>query len=324
MDFKERQERFAKGLFPLASLQFELTSCCNGKCKHCYNNSGNNAVSDRMTINNWLFFSKYLVKHGGVYEYILSGGEPFLLGDGLFKIMNVLNASDTCFMLLTNGYFLNEEKVQILKKYKYHWLQISIDGVNAEYHDSFRMIKDGWKHAVNGARLVSKHGIPLKIAHCVTPYNINDIDAMCDLAYNIGAKEIIVGMLCYSGRTSLNKDYLLSKKQTDILWNKVLKNQEKYKGRMRVKSSNSIKEGLIKHMKKPYSAAVIRPNGDIRLDGMAPFVVGNVLEDDFASVWQHRIFESWTDSRVLEYINSFDEMDRNLNFVNYYNKDIYI
>ena len=93
---------------------------------------------------------------------------------------------------------------------------------------------------------------------------------------------------------------------------------------MRVKSSNSIKEGLIKHMKKPYSAAVIRPNGDIRLDGMAPFVVGNVLEDDFASVWQHRIFESWTDSRVLEYINSFDEMDRNLNFVNYYNKDIYI
>lgn len=45
------------------------------------------------------------MKHGGVYEYILSGGEPFLLGDGLFKIMDVLNASDTCFMLLTNGYF---------------------------------------------------------------------------------------------------------------------------------------------------------------------------------------------------------------------------
>ena len=26
---------------------------------------------------------------------------------------------------------------------------------------------------------------------------------------------------------------------------------------------------------------MVRPNGDIRIDGMAPFVIGNILTDDF-------------------------------------------
>ena len=50
------------------TLQFELTSKCNVKCKHCYNSSGeNNARQDRMTPERWKDFSHSLVKQGGGY-----------------------------------------------------------------------------------------------------------------------------------------------------------------------------------------------------------------------------------------------------------------
>ena len=62
-------------LFPIDALHFELTSHCNMKCAHCYNNSGiNNLCLDLMSPQKWIDFAKYLVDNGGVYETILSGG----------------------------------------------------------------------------------------------------------------------------------------------------------------------------------------------------------------------------------------------------------
>ena len=111
-------------VFPLASLQFELTSHCNACCKHCYNNSGiQNKIPDAMTPDKWISFAKYLVKHGGVFECLLSGGEPLLLGEKLFELMDVLHDDGTLFLLQTNGFLLDENVAKRLKKYRYHWLQ---------------------------------------------------------------------------------------------------------------------------------------------------------------------------------------------------------
>jgi len=325
IDLTKSQEFIDTNLFPIASLQFELTSHCNVECKHCYNNSGvNNEMEDAMTAEKWISFAKYLAERGGVYETILSGGEPLLLGESLFKIMDILHGSDKYFMLLTNGYLLTEEMVKRLKKYHYHWLQVSIDGISAEYHDAFRKRRGSWENAVKGAKIVSNNGIPLKIAHCVTPYNIYNINEMCDFAYFLGASEIIAGKLCFSGRVTQNQNLMLSKEQERFLFNKIEENALKYKGRMRVKSSNSIRLGLERHMKKPDSSAIIRPNGDIRIDGMAPFVIGNILHDDFSEIWKKKIKMCWNDPRVKEYISNFDENDKNLKYINYVEKDINI
>lgn len=43
-------------------------------------------------------FSKYIVKNGGVFECLLSGGEPLLLGDKLFEIMNILHNDGRYFL----------------------------------------------------------------------------------------------------------------------------------------------------------------------------------------------------------------------------------
>lgn len=309
-------------IYPLSSLHFELTSRCTAFCKHCYNNSGVNNSVDEMTPDRWLDFSKYIVKNGGVFECLLSGGEPLLLGNKLFEIMDVLHDDGTIFLVMTNGYLLTEEMAKRFKKYQYHWFQVSIDGVNAKYHDWFRQSKGNWEKAVRGAKSIADNGIPLKIAHCVTPYNLNDIDGMCDLAYSIGATSIMMGGISLSGRTNDNIDMLLSPSDVEILKEKIEKNKIRYQGKMKVKSTNSVKQGLINHSKRPRSGAVIRPNGDIRIDGMAPFTIGNIINEDFTDLWQNKIDKCWTDIRVQNFIKNFDEDDRNQKLINYVEKDI--
>lgn len=309
-------------VYPLSSLHFELTSKCNAFCRHCYNNSGINDNIDEMTPEKWLEFSKYIVKNGGVFECLLSGGEPLLLGDKLFEIMDILHNDGTIFLVMTNGYLLTKEMAKRFAKYQYHWFQVSIDGATEKYHDWFRQTKGNWDKAVKGARVIADNGIPLKIAHCVTPYNLKDIDDMCDLAYSIGATSIMMGGISLSGRTNDNLDLLLTPQDKKIMKEKIEENRIRYQGKMKVKSTNSVKQGLSNHSKRPRSGVVIRPNGDVRIDGMAPFVIGNIINEDFTTLWENKIDKCWNDSRVQEFINNFNEDDQNRITINYVKKDI--
>lgn len=299
----DREGLYSKSeIFPLASLQFELTSHCNAACKHCYNNSGaqNNCATDTMSPEKWISFAKYIVAKGGVFECLLSGGEPLLLGEKLFELMDILHNDGTIFLLQTNGFLLTEKIAKRLSNYHYHWLQISIDGISETYHDEFRQKKGSWKNAVDAALAVSKNQIPLKIAHCVTPYNINDIDEMCSLAYSLGASAITIGEICLSGRSSENQDLFLSSREKELLSQKIQENRARYQGHMIVKGTNSVRYGLERQRRSPASAALIRPNGDIRIDGMAPFVIGNILTDDFIEVWKEKILTCWENPKVIE------------------------
>lgn len=317
------------GLYPSRfemplTLQFELTSKCNVFCKHCYNDSGNNVCSDRMTPQRWLDFSKNIVSLGGIFECILSGGEPLLLGDKLFEIMDVLHDDGTCFLLITNGYLLTKEKVTRLSKYRYRWLQVSIDGSESEYHDSFRQKEGSWKNAVNGAFMVSASGIPLTIAHCVTPYNLDKLDDMCDLAYQLGASTILVGEVNLSGRTQKNRDLLLDDTERALMFEKIEYNQNKYLGKMTIQRSASTRNSVMRYLTGPNTGMIIRPNGDLRLDCMVPFVIGNVLDSDFNEIWKLKGQVCWNDIQVQKYINSFNEFDINDMMTNYVDSDIHI
>lgn len=311
--------------FPLL-LQFELTSHCNVKCRHCYNNSGAfNTIQDRMTPEKWKNFARYLVSKGGIFECIVSGGEPLLLGDDLFDIMDILHDDGTRFLLITNGYLLNNEKIKKLSKYRYKWLQISIDGYNPEYHNWFRNREGSWERAVSGAIKVVEAGIPLTIAHSITAKNLDGIDEMCQLAYHIGASSIILGETNLSGRSYDNQDLVLNDKQREYLYIKTEENIAKYYGRMDVMRSTSTHNQLLKYQSSVTTGAIIRPDGNIRLDCMAPFIIGNILDDDFETVWKEKSPTCWHHKKLCEYIDSFNNYSlENSVLKNYVDEDILI
>lgn len=160
--------------FPLV-MPFELTSKCNLRCKHCYNRSGENKNSDAVTPDAWIAFAKKLVAKGGLFEATISGGEPLLLGEKLFDFMNVFHDDGTVFNFISNGYFFDKEILELLKKYQFYWIQISLDSYSSELHDEFRGVKGSWERAANAAYRIALSGIPLRIASTVKPRDIEHL-----------------------------------------------------------------------------------------------------------------------------------------------------
>jgi MoaA/NifB/PqqE/SkfB family radical SAM enzyme len=306
---EEQKAAIVDGMYPPSfsmplSLQFELTGHCNMKCRHCYNRSGE-LPADIMTVERWKDLAKELVEHGGIFECILSGGEPLLLGSGLFDIMDVLHDDGTVFMLISNGFLMTKEIVKRLKKYRYKWIQISIDGSQAETHDNLREVKGSWEKAVNAALMVADAGIPLAIANTISSETLNDLPEMANLSFSCGAALLITGEVFPSGRGALNSALLLDNEQRAGFWRLIEEQRGIFAGRMQIQRSMSNRTQLEGVADLPAAGAIIRPNGDIRLDCIAPFVMGNVAVFPFYEQWQ-KGKNSWQDKKVKDYIESVD------------------
>ena len=161
------------------------------------------------------------------------------------------------------------------------------------------------------------------IAHTVTPESLPEVDEMCNLAYQLGASGIILGEVMPSGRSFLNPEILLNHDQKNFLQEKIIENMNKFAGRMMIQRSAGTKIQLIRAKDSPNTGAIIRPDGNIRLDCVAPFVIGNVLDDDFCRVWNTKAHNVWQRPEIQEYIDSWeDEEEISHGLRNYFDSDI--
>ena len=307
---KTEQEQ---GLYPKTfsmpvGLQFELTSKCNLYCKHCYNGSGDNHAKDNMTVADWKKLVDDLIKEGGIFQCIISGGEPLMLGEALYDIMDPLHEDGTGFILITNGMLVNKNTVQKFKKYNFYWIQVSIDDVLDTAHDDFRGKKGSWNKAVNAAYLVAGAGLPLRIAHSITAENLSRLPEMIDLAYKIGASSIVCGSILPSGRAVLDKAlYSHQNSFLNKMYSMIEKYQCEYRGKMDILISSDATIDVKIKKEVPNSAVVIRPNGNVRVDCTMPFTVGNVLKDNITHIWRKLGANCWNHELINKYISELDE-----------------
>lgn len=318
-----------QGLYPEKfnypiTLQFELTGQCNLACKHCYNRSGDADRYTLMTPERWCDLARQIVDDGGIFQCILSGGEPLLLGDKLFEIMDILHEDGTSFVVITNGFLLTPDKIEKFKKYRFYWFQVSIDGLTAEIHDDFRGVKGSWERAVKGAIGISSAGIPLVIAHSITPKNLNQIDEMVDFAYRLGASRIILGEILPSGRALEHEEILLSLEQKNFLYGRITELQNKYMGKMEISRSAEVAHQMQRYSTENNVGGIIRPNGEFRLDCMAPFIIGSVLDKSVKDLWIERGIDAWHSQEVQNFIASIDNSMQKGNIKNHVDKDILI
>ena len=304
------------------TLQFELTGACNLACKHCYNRSGDADRKTLMTPDRWCELARQIVDDGGIFQCIISGGEPLLLGDRLFDIMDILHEDGTSFVVITNALLLTKDKIKRFAKYRFFWFQISIDGSTAEIHDKFRGVNGSFEKAVNGALEISDAGIPLVIAHTVTPENLSKVEDMVNLSYQLGANSIILGEVMPSGRAYDSDKIILNDEQKNYLYEQIEELSKKYQGKIAIQRSTELKTQMERYSIEINAGGIIRPNGDFRLDCMAPFTIGNVLNNSIKEIWLEKGIDAWHSKAVKDFIASIDEDKQTSNVKNHVDVDI--
>lgn len=304
-------------------VQLELTNACNLKCIHCYNNSSKK-LPNELSVSEWINIVKELCKMK-IFECVISGGEPLLLEENLFAIMDILSEYGIYVLLISNGVLLDKNVCNRLKKYKYLQIQTSIDGANPKIHDEIRGVKGSWEKTIYAAKMVADANIPLTIAHTLMPKNLHELPEMIDLCVDIGAKEFITEEAVFTGKAALIYETLkLNEKEREEFYNIIEFKSREYADCMVIKVATDVALVLRMCRLEPNRGFIIRPCGDVRLDCTAPFKMGNVRKNTLEEIWRvaRRAWQHPKVNEFIEHLQSNEDLIRFKDVIPFITEDI--
>lgn len=158
-------------------MQFHITGRCNLRCKHCYRTEGNVEplstaavldVIDQFAALRQRYNERHNLRRRGHIN--ITGGEPFIRGD-IGEILHHLASykEQFSFGILSNGSFLDDERIALLRETGPAFLQMSIDG-DRQTHDALRAEGD-YDRTFRTAERLESHGIPVHISFTANRQN---------------------------------------------------------------------------------------------------------------------------------------------------------
>ena len=264
--------------------QWEITRACNHGCIFCYNNSGKK-LSNELTHDQKINVANQIVDVK-IFRMCISGGEP-ILDPSFWDIANIFKNGKILCNTITNGWYVTEENVSLYTKY-FSSIQVSLDGRTEETHDKLRCKKGSWKNAVNACKLINGNGGYFSIATVVTPINLHEIGQIIDFAYGLGAFEVRIDEVRFTGRAANKIDEIkLSEKQLDELTKIVKKKKVEYYGsKMNIDILPKIQYSYVRGFTKlPPFSIYISPSGTCAVDPVLPFSGGSLKDKSLREIW---------------------------------------
>lgn len=289
-------------------IQFEITSVCNLRCSHCYDDTETHTHMpfDQCTavLDTFLAFCQRWKRYPAIW---LTGGEPTIhphFWEIIDYIEEKMDSKDYNVAILSNGINITPDFIQKLGKYKMNkYVQISVDGACAETHDTIRG-KGSFDKAVRALKVLQSASIEKHMHFVVHKGNYADGFKMTDLARDLGADVLTVTRLVPWGRGRELYEKMLSPEQVQKLFRKLsddfdvisAQNPPKpYISRNRcdwpvIYGDPKTPEAFTKNgitCGAAQSYINVMQNGDVYPCRRMPIKVGNVLEEDLLQIWQH-------------------------------------
>lgn len=174
-------QRFVYPLFAV----WNFTNSCNLRCRHCYQSAGRKD-NDELTLEEKL---RLIDELGRNYLPMIAfaGGEPLMSPD-LIPVLERCAEWNIHTSLATNGSLITPQLAERLAKTGLKYVEISLDSVRPEKHDSFRGIPGSWQQTVEGMKIIANTpGLRLGVAMCINKENYDEAKDMIEFAIDIGA-----------------------------------------------------------------------------------------------------------------------------------------
>jgi len=284
---------------------WECTLNCNFYCDHCGSSAGRNFYDNEISTEVIKSTFKRIARELDPKEITIAvtGGEPLLRPD-LCEVMGYAHSLGFNWGIVTNGFLVNDKKVEELKSAGLSTAVVSIDGYK-ETHDKFRNRTGAYANAINALELLKKANFlkELQVTTVVHKDNLKELNALYAVFSNLKIDSWRIVNVDPIGRGGLTEHLLLDENEFRQMLDFI--KEKRQNGKLLVEYSCSGYLGSEYELKVRdtyfYCAtgrniASILHNGDIYVCPNVPripeLVQGNILKDDFLEVWNNK-FEAF-------------------------------
>jgi radical SAM enzyme (rSAM/lipoprotein system) len=291
-------------LHQLHTLFWECTLRCNMHCRHCGSDCKQEAQVPDMPASDFFKAIDDITPHVDPHKtfIIFTGGEALLRPD-LEECGLELYRRGFPWGLVSNGYLLDERRLDSLLRSGMHSITISLDGF-AEEHNWIRQHPHSFERAERAVKLLveAKDEVLWDIVTCVNPRSYGQLEQFKDYIVGLGVPRWRVFTIFPMGRAAHDPELQLSNEQLRGTLDFIKRTREE--GKIVV---NYACEGFL----GPYEQQV-RNNfftcragidvASVLIDGSisgctsirSNFHQGNIYRDNLWDVWQNR-FQQYRD-----------------------------
>lgn len=279
------------GLLPVLS-EVAVTYRCNLSCKFCYAGCSctKKPVECEMSFEEAKVILSKIRFDAEVPSVSFTGGEP-CLRDDLCEMVRFASSIGLRVNLITNGTLITKRLAKHLRKAGLRSAQVSIEGPSAEIHDMLTGVPGSFERALQGIRFLREEQIYVHTNTTINRLNMEEATKMADLAKSLGLPRFSMNMVMPCGSTDVEETAISYSEIGEIVLR--VKRRARQVGIEFMWYSptpyclfNPIASGLgSKACAACDGLLSIAPNGDVLPCSSRMDPVGNLLIQDFESLW---------------------------------------
>jgi MoaA/NifB/PqqE/SkfB family radical SAM enzyme len=158
LKFEEKNKRGES----IAIIQFQYNYTCNFQCVHCSVKGFQGKKEGRTFTMDDVRSLARQADEMGLARFVITGGEPLVFED-FDELVAAIDPKKFYINCDTNGWLLDEKKAKHLKSIGVDRIQLSLDSLNAEEHDSFRRAPGSHARAMRAVDIARDAGLDIFI-----------------------------------------------------------------------------------------------------------------------------------------------------------------